>query len=159
MDYATSSPTAKSHCPSCHSTTLNPSGDFLVTIRNEGGTIPNFDLGEEIEREAFLEENPRARRIEVFLSLMAQMEFEEAELFLRGEDGGGEGREPLSPNVVNEGESTTALHICSLNDDVEGVRLLLRYGADKGVVTEDGLTALDLARSQGAERVVALLSS
>lgn len=124
--------------------------------------MPDFDMGEEIAREAFLESNPDLRRCEIFLALMAQMDFREAEVFLRGEDadaddeGGGSG--PLNPDVMSP-EGFAALHVSALNDDVEGVKLLLEYGADKGLVTGDGMTALDLARSQGAERVVALLSS
>jgi len=109
-------------------------------------------------REAYLENNPQERRKNVFLDLMAQGEHSEAEKFLAGQDSlMGEGEGGIRPDVCYEGGSTTAMHVAALNDDVTGVSLLLRYGADKGVRTEDGFTALDLARSQGADSVVALL--
>jgi len=52
----------------------------------------------------------------------------------------------------------TAMHMAALNDDVKGVELLLRYGADKDCKAEDGQTALDMARSEKAEAVMVLLS-
>lgn len=90
-----------------------------------------------------------------FLSLMSQMEFADAELFLKGEDPDADGV-PLDPNVCYESGGMTAMNMAALNDDVEGVELLLRYGADRGFRTEDGDTALDLARSTGAKGVIAL---
>lgn len=48
---------------------------------------------------------------------------------LKGEDELGNG-EWLSPDVMYETGQMTAMHMATLNDDVEGVQLLLRYGAD-----------------------------
>ena len=52
----------------------------------------------------------------------------------------------------------TALHFAALDDNVEGIRLLLRYGAERRLVSERGETALDMARRVGAMNAVALLS-
>lgn len=112
MDYATSLSSPLTTCPSCHQNVLSPgTNDFIVSINNEGGVIPDFNMGEEIAREAFLENNPEARRTEIFLGLMAQGDLEEAETFLKGEDGDGEW-ERLSPDVSEEGN--TALHVAAL---------------------------------------------
>ncbi|KAF2278240.1 uncharacterized protein EI97DRAFT_456671 [Westerdykella ornata] len=70
------------------------------------------------------------------LSLMSQMEFDDAELFLKGEDPGANGK--LHPNVCYDSGGMTATHMAALNDDVKGVELLLKYGADKDLKSEDG---------------------
>jgi ankyrin repeat protein len=87
---------------------------------------------------------------------MAQMDFSAAELFLKGEDPDANGRK-MSPNVCYEWGSMTALHMAALNDDIEGVRLLLKYGADKEFKSDEGQTALDMAKEQNSKGVIALL--
>lgn len=84
------------------------------------------------------------------------MEFSDAELFLKGEDPDAGGK--LDPNVCYDGGGVTALHMAALNDDVEGIQLLLKYGADKDFKSEDGQTALDMAREAHSERAIALLT-
>lgn len=86
------------------------------------------------------------------------MEFGEAEKMLKGEDEGGDG-ERLSPDVTYETGQTTALHMAALNDDVEGVQLLLRYGADPLLEDECEQTALQMARDANARKVIPLLTS
>ena len=130
----------------------------MVTMRNENGYVGMIDLGDEIDRQAFFSANPDIERKEAFLALMAQMDFDDAEILLKGEDEGYEGKK-MDPNAYYDLGRMTAMHMAALNDDVEGVELLLRYGADKDFKDEEGKTALDLARGQKAERVVALLSS
>lgn len=83
------------------------------------------------------------------------MEFAEAEKFLKGEDGMQEGK--LSPNVAYDFGGQTAMHMAAYNDDIEGVKLLLCYGADKNIKDEDGRTALDCAKQVDAKGVIALL--
>lgn len=51
------------------------------------------------------------------------------------------------------------MHMAALNNDTEGVQLLLRYHADKNVEDDDGMTSLDMARSVDAKAVITLLSS
>ena len=136
---------------------MNQSGDFLVNIRNEGGFTAGFDLGNEIDRLAFLEANPEIDRKETFLSLMAQGDYEDAELFLKGEDPESNGRK-LDPNSFYDLGRMTTMHMAALNDDVKGIQLLLDYGADKNFKDEDGQTALDLAKDQNAKNAIALLS-
>ena len=91
-----------------------------------------------------------------FLSLMSQMEFSDAELFLKGEDPDAGGK--LNPNVCYDSGGVTALHMAALNDDMEGIQLLLKYGADKDFKAENGQTALDMAREANSERAIALLT-
>ena len=87
---------------------------------------------------------------------MSQMEFSDAELFLKGEDPGANGR--LDPNVCYDRGRMTAMHMAALNDDVEGIQLLLKYGADKDFKSEESETALDMAKAQNSKRVIALLT-
>ena len=157
MEYATSSQSARERCALCRANVLDGNGDFIVNIRNEGGFVGGFDMGDEIDEEAFLKANPEIRRKQTFLSLMSQMDFEDAELFLKGEDEGSNGVK-LSPDVTYSTGNMTAMHMAALNDDVKGIELLLRYGADKNFKSEEGETALDMAKSQKAEAVIALLS-
>ncbi|MEW5851213.1 MAG: ankyrin repeat domain-containing protein [Myxococcota bacterium] len=52
----------------------------------------------------------------------------------------------------------TPLQARALHGDVEGVRLLLRHGADASLQADNGSTAADLAREKGHPDVVALLT-
>lgn len=85
---------------------------------------------------------------------MARGQFSKAELFLKGEDRGANGK--LDPNVRYEGGMMTAMHMAALHNDGEAIQLLLKYGADKGL-RADGQTALEMAKEMNAKRVVALL--
>lgn len=131
------------------------SGRYLVEIKTENGFVGHIDIGDEIEEQAYLKANPDVERSQGFLSLMAQMDFADAEKFLKGEDGMGQG--PLSPHVRYDFGGQTAMHMAAYNDDVEGIQLLLGYGADRACKDEDGQTALDCAKAADAKRVVALL--
>ncbi|KAI4146590.1 MAG: hypothetical protein L6R39_003402 [Caloplaca ligustica] len=155
LEYAVSSPAARERCAICRANVLNEGGRYIVKIKTENGFAGAIDLGDDIEEQAFLEANPDIARRQTFLSLMSQMEFEEAEKFLNGEDGMGHG--PLSPNVTYEFGGQTAMHMAAYNNDAEGVQLLLRYEADKDLRDEDGQTALDCAKSVDAKGVIALL--
>ena len=157
MEYAVSSPSAREKCAYCRQSVLDRSGEFWVWIRNETGHCGSINLGEEIDRRTFLAQNPEIDRRETFLALMAQMDFEDAEIFLKGEDEGSGGKK-MDPNTYYDLGRMTAMHMAALNDDVEGVQLLLRYGADRDFRDEEGKTALDMAREQKSNRVLALLS-
>lgn len=87
---------------------------------------------------------------------MAKMDFGTAELFLRGEVKGEEGWK-MDPNVTYEGHLASAMHVAAYDHDVEGVRLLLRYGGDKDLKDDHGKTPLDWARGVDAQDVVNLL--
>jgi ankyrin repeat protein len=51
------------------------------------------------------------------------------------------------------------MHMAALNDDVDGMVLLLKYGANKQSKSEDGHTTLDMARKEGSKMVIALLTN
>ena len=158
LEYAVSSPDARSRCALCHANVLSSSGAFIVTVRTETGYVSTIDLGREIDDQLHFQAHPDAQRAQVFLSLMAQMDFDEAEKMLKGEDELGDG-ERLNPDVRYETGQTTALHMAALNDDVEGVKLLLRYGADPLLQDENGQTSLQMAREVDARKVIPLLAS
>ena len=77
---------------------------------------------------------------------------------LKGEDNLGNGQR-LSPDVTYGAGQTTAMHMAALNDDNEGVELLLRYGADPLLEDESGQTALQMARDQDAQKVIPVLET
>ena len=56
-----------------------------------------------------------------------------------------------------DAEGTAALHIASMHDAVDLVRLLLEAGADTGTSDYDGLTALHYASLEGASSVASML--
>ena len=80
---------------------------------------------------------------------MAQSDYEEAEELLRDRD--------VNVNCTYPSGGQTALHMAAMNDDVEGVELLLRYGADKAQLDESGWDAARAARECGAKKVLQLL--
>lgn len=155
MEYALSSPSARERCAMCRANVLDNSGRYIINIKTENGYTGSMDLGKDIDEQAFLEANPDVARAQVFLSLMSQTDFIEAETLLKGEDGMREGK--LSPNVTYEYGGQTAMHMAAYNDDIEGIQLLLRYGADKSIKDESGQTALDCAKEVKAMDVIALL--
>ena len=157
IERALLSPAVRERCTICRANVLNKSGHFIVTTKTENGYVGTMDLGDQTDEQAFMEANSDVERSQTFLSLMSQMDFTEAEKFLKGQDGMGD--ESLSPNVTYEVGGQTAMHMAAYNDDVEGVQLLLRYGADKSLKDETGQTALDCARDVGAKRVIALLNN
>ena len=128
----------------------------MVTIRTENNSVGSIDLGRDIDQEMHLNANPEIGRAQLFLSLMSQMEYGEAEKMLKGEIASGDGS-GVDPNVTYETGGQTAMHMAALNNDVEGVRLLLRYGADKNCRDEDGMTVRDAAGLVDAKDVMALL--
>ena len=156
VEYAISSPDARQRCALCRASVVDNNGNFMVTTRTENGYAGMIDLGGRIDEYEYFKAHPDRERAQIFLSLMSQMEFEEAEKFLKGEDGMGE--EIVDPNVMYEFGGQTAMHMAALNNDVEGLRLLLRYAADKELEDDDGNTALDLAKEVKAVDAMALLA-
>ncbi len=77
---------------------------------------------------------------------------------LKGEDDVGNGPR-LSPDVTYGIGRTTAMHMAALNDHSEGVKLLLRYGADPLLEDESGQTALQLARDHDSRKVILVLTT
>ena len=59
-----------------------------------------IDLGDEIDRQAFLSENPDVDRKETFLALMQQTDFDDAEILLKGEDEVTKGRKWILTRIT-----------------------------------------------------------
>lgn len=113
-----------------------------------------------------MEANPQRKRERAFLDMIASKDYETA-LALLTTYGDDESREPpvdvnclhgddAEPRIVR-GE--TALHVCAMGDDVEGIRWLLRFGADSTVRDVQGRTPLEYAERLGHARAVEALSS
>ena len=98
LEYAASSPNARERCSICRAKITDRQGRFLATVRTENGHVGRINLDRDIEEAEYFRAHPERERANAFLSQMAVMEFEEAEKFLKGEDGMGD-RRPLDPNV------------------------------------------------------------
>ncbi|KAJ4371263.1 hypothetical protein N0V83_004480 [Neocucurbitaria cava] len=140
LEYATSSNDARNRCALCRQSVLDSRGKFIVYVRNEGGVTGGINFGEEIDRHLYY-----------------KMDFSDAELLLKGEDSDANGK--IDPDVCYDSDRMTTMHMVALNDDVEGIQLLLKYGANKDFKSEDGQTALDMAKEVNATNVIALLTA
>lgn len=127
-------------CPSCQNTLLT-NGTLLVTIRNEGGVTTRFDLGQDLEEQRMLQENPELARNEAFLSFCFASDHEAmADLLTDG----------AQVDAVQKETGMRGLHLCALNNDAQGIALLLRAGADREGRSLDGNRPLDIAISEGS---------
>jgi len=72
----------------------------------------------------------------VFLSLMSQIKFLNAKLFFKGEDLDANGK--MDFNIYYNSSKIIAMYIAVLNNNIKGIQLLLKYGADKEFKLEDG---------------------
>lgn len=69
-----------------------------------------------MDEEAYLDAHPEIRRKELFLALMSQMDFDDAEILLKGEDEGANGQK-MDPNVSYDNGGQTAMHMAAMNDE------------------------------------------
>jgi hypothetical protein len=53
LDYSVFSHDARNRCAFCRQSVLNSQGEFIVQVRNEGGTTNRFDFGREIDQHLF----------------------------------------------------------------------------------------------------------
>ncbi|KAG6813224.1 hypothetical protein H0H92_013111 [Tricholoma furcatifolium] len=138
-------------CPICRQSTLDSNGRLIVDVMNEGGFSGGIDLGDILDRDRWEEEQPEDwKKGQALLSLCQVGDFEGAEELLN-DDG-------ADPNAAYE-DGTTGLHMAALNNSVEWASLLLRYGANKELKTDQGQTALDYARTADAQAVIDLLEA
>ena len=145
-----------STCVICSKSGLDENGRFMAFTRNDLNYVYRIDFDRDPEEVLLHRALPQIGRTKAFLSLMSQMRFADAEMFLKGEDEDSNGAK-LDPNVTYRDGEMTALHMAAMNNDVEGIQLLLYYGADKSLVG-DGKTALGWARELGCRDAVAELS-
>lgn len=147
-------------CPHCSHSLLTPAGQLLVTVRNEGGTTDHFDLGADLADQKEIASDPILARNEAFLSFCFSQDHEAMEELLSSNDAdtdtdvGRDAREVTGRgadvDAVQRKTGMTGLHLCALNNDAHGIRLLLRHGARRDVRGLDGCTPLALAFSEGS---------
>lgn len=125
-----------------------------MTIRNEGGVTEGFNLGAELDEEAFYDRHPQLKRTRAFLGLMAQREFGAAAELLGQRD---DESEEIGVDCRLSDGGQTALHMAALNDDAEACALLLAWGASRDVEDEQGKTALAYAIEHGAAAAASVL--
>lgn len=101
--------------------------------------------------------NCEIQRGAAFMYNMSCMKHDLAELYISGRDSFS--HRPVNPNLCLDPDRIGALHKAALRNDVNGVRLLLQYGADSRIKIWKGSTALDLAKAADAHDVRRLLES
>lgn len=139
-DLHAQSRTATTQCPLCQSSLLT-NGTLLVTVRNEGGVTTQFDLGQDLEEQRMLQEDPELARNEAFLSFCFASDHEAMQDLL------GDG---AHVNSVQKETGMRGLHLCALNNDAHGITMLLQAGADREGRSLDGNRPLDVAISEGS---------
>lgn len=68
-------------------------------------------------------------------------------------------RAGAKPNVTDQKDGTTALHVAADGGNIDAVKLLLEKGADRSMKDNSGKTALDLARAKNFAPIVTLLEA
>ncbi|TDL20333.1 hypothetical protein BD410DRAFT_378605 [Rickenella mellea] len=137
-------------CPYCRGNPLTNDGHLIAIVKNEGGVTGGFDIGEAFDDEKEMDAQPLSWKKErALLSCLQFSELDEAEILLRDEG--------VSPDAFHEEGHMTALHMAAMNNDVEGARLLLRYGADVNIQAETGQTAVQIGEEMDAKEFVRLL--
>ena len=123
-------------CPICEKSLLTD-GKLLVTIRNEGGTTLEYDLGTDLEEQTG---SPQDALNEAFLSFCFDSDMDAIkEVLADGAD----------INALQRNTGMTGLHLCALNNDAQSIEYLLGKGADR-TITAAGTTPLNLAISEGS---------
>ncbi len=86
MRYALSSSSARERCAMCHVNILDNSDRYIIDIKIENECVDSMNLEKNIDEQVFLKANLNVAHAQVFLSLMLQMNFIEAEKLLKSEN-------------------------------------------------------------------------
>ncbi|KAI5851369.1 hypothetical protein DFP73DRAFT_536904 [Morchella snyderi] len=142
----TSSDSARSQCPSCSTSTLDPAtGKLLVTYRNEGGTQTGLDLGALLDEEEFYDKNPELKKVRAFLEFCAEGDAESVLEMIE-----------MDAELLNAQDfetEQTGLHVAVQNQREDVIQLLLEKGADRAVLDNAGRNYYQLAVKLGADEV------
>ncbi len=86
MRYALSSSSAHEQCTMCRVNVLDNSDWYIIDIKIENECVDSMNLKKDIDEQVFLKANSNVAHAQVFLSLMLQMNFIEAEKLLKSEN-------------------------------------------------------------------------
>ncbi|KAJ7605061.1 hypothetical protein DFH06DRAFT_271991 [Mycena polygramma] len=145
---ATASTNLRPCCPTCHANLLSDNR-YWVHVTTNTGNKSYTDITKEVE-ERFLA--VRLARQQIFFDCFSTLRhLDIAPLLLAGPDA-------VDVNYRAPIGGWTALHLCAMRNDVAGVNFLLSHGADKSRLDDNGLLAIDCAKSINALGVVEQLS-
>ncbi|KAG9019615.1 hypothetical protein FRB90_012461 [Tulasnella sp. 427] len=157
---------SRGKCPLCGESSLDQRGRLIVIVRNEGGTTQGFDLGEALDLESEMDAHPQRKRERAFLEMIASKDYETALALLTTFGDDEEKEPPVDVNCLHGDDAEpaivrgkTALHVCAMSDDADGISWLLRFGADRTVQDVDGRTPLEYAERLGNARAKDALSA
>ncbi|KAJ6604959.1 hypothetical protein B0H10DRAFT_629298 [Mycena sp. CBHHK59/15] len=128
------------HCPRCRANMLTRNR-LWVDIADNAAPNPSYlDLTEEVEARRHA---VRQAKEQVFRDMLVTRNFLVAASLLTGPDA-------VDVNCRSPLTGQTMLHFCAMANDVDGVAFLLQNGADKSLLDDAGLLAIDRARSNNA---------
>ncbi|KAF8135831.1 hypothetical protein EV363DRAFT_1321781 [Boletus edulis] len=105
----------------CRQNILDPSGRFIVDVRNEGGETRGFDFGVIIEEEEFLDSHPSQVHSRAFHDLVAEGDYVGAIDVIAEHD--------VDVNCTYGNDGLTALQKAMYSGDASGVEFLRSLGA------------------------------
>ncbi|KAF8119295.1 hypothetical protein EV363DRAFT_1379591 [Boletus edulis] len=114
-------PPAFTTCVVCRQNILDPSGRFIVDVRNEGGETRGFDFGVIIEEEEFLDSHPSQVHSRAFHDLVAEGDYVGAIDVIAEHD--------VDVNCTYGNDGLTALQKAMYSGDASGVEFLRSLGA------------------------------
>ncbi|KAJ7238515.1 hypothetical protein B0H12DRAFT_92718 [Mycena haematopus] len=126
-------------CPKCQANVLT-NEKYWIQVTTNSGNQSSADLTEEVEERRLA---VRLARQQIFFDSLSYGHLNIATFLLAGSD-------PVDVNFRTPLGGRTPLHFCAVRNDVEGISFLLNHGADKHKKADDGLLAIDYAKSHNA---------
>ncbi|KAF8555316.1 hypothetical protein OG21DRAFT_921941 [Imleria badia] len=108
-------------CVVCGQNVLDPSGRFVVDVRNEGGETRGFGFGVIIEEELYLDSHPSQVHNRAFHDLIAEGDYAGAIELIAEHD--------VDVNCTYGNDPLTALQKAMFSGDTSGVEFLRSLGA------------------------------
>ncbi|KAJ7811774.1 hypothetical protein B0H14DRAFT_1465593 [Mycena olivaceomarginata] len=148
MRHLTISPIdSRGYCPTCQASLLTKKR-YWVHVTTNSGSQCYTDITDDVE-EQFLA--VRRARQQIFFDSLSIRNLTIAATLLAGPDS-------VDVNFRTPLGGRSPLHFCAMNNDVDGISFLLSHGANKNQTADDGLLAIDYARSCNALNAVEWLS-
>jgi len=148
LRYLTTAPiNSRACCPKCQANLLTD-GRYWVHVTTTSGAQCYTDITTDV-KERF--EAVRLARQQILLDFLSFRNLNFAATLLTGPDS-------VDINFRTPNGGWTPLHFCAMRNDVAGIDFLLSHGADKQQTAEDGLLAIDYAKSYNALNAVERLS-
>lgn len=146
---------ARERCITCDANVFDINDRYMIEMTIENEFVDSINLNNDIDEQSFLKINFDVARVQIFFSLMTQMNFIETKTFLNDENEMKKNK--LNPNVKYETNEQTIMHMIAYNNDVEKMKLLLKYETNKKIKNEFDQTIFDCAKKMKIKKMIVLL--